>query len=110
MYYGSLPLTISRQKFLTSANIIINQLFLEGYFLHNIGHSICTTAHPFLLCRSTFFQLKQKWGYPIGASKKLKQKWIFTTDTKNSVPEIPDLLRYLHMLECFGRKTLEIPS
>ena len=32
---GSLPLMLFHQKFLTLANIVINQLFLEHFFIFN---------------------------------------------------------------------------
>ena len=31
-------------------------------------------------------------------------QWIFTTDAKNNLPEITDLLRNLQMLQSFGGK------
>ena len=39
---------------------------------------------------------------------RLKQKRIFVTYAKNSVPEITDLLRYWSMLGIFGGKALEL--
>ena len=42
---GRLPLKLSRQEILTSANIVINRLFPERYFFSRI--SICLTNNRF---------------------------------------------------------------
>ena len=55
-HYGSLPVMLSRQNFLTSASITIKLLFLEHYFFTILGIRLFATAYTLLLC--PYFQLK----------------------------------------------------
>ena len=83
-------LMLSHQKNLISANIVINLLCNDHYFLY-LAFDYCNHS-SLSLC--TYFQLKQKW--------------IFATNmNKNNILEITDLLLYWLMLEIFNRKALD---
>ena len=86
--FYSLTLMFSSQKFLTLANIVINQLFPGKIIFFTIfGIQLFAICPPLSLC--TYF--------------RLKQKWIFITI---NALDITDLLQYWLMVEIFDWKAL----
>ena len=83
---------LSRQKFLTSANIVLNRLFPEPYIITFFCIRLFATVHPLSL-RTHF---------------RLNLKRISRHTRNNNIPEMTDLLRCWSKLEIFGWNELEI--
>ena len=87
MEEGCLNLMISRQKCLTSSNIVINRLFPERYFSQSLAFDYFNRSPiiaMYLLPCKTQMDFRDR-------------------REKNKVPKIADLLRYCPMLRKYKR-------